>query len=244
MVIYRVGAILIKLLLFLTTVFAGENFEQLKGKTFTYPGPNCFGVALYAAGINPIIRGVDLSEFKAVLKHQCSKTEDPLKGDIGVYSMENFDIIHAYYNYGEDTVLEKTGVDYLGEVTPIHIRDKSNSYHTFGYSKECVHYGGKDNPACYNTLEYYRCSDLEAETPTQITSIETSIDQILEEILNDKAIDYKKLFNRLHDLILDYESIIEQYGDGLDEILRARLKSYQLQFKFLPKPDSKKDLVS
>lgn len=242
MVIYGFGVILIKLLLLLTTVFAGENLEQLKGKTFKYPGPNCFGVALYAAGINPIIRGVDLSEFKAVLKHQCSKTEEPLKGDLGVYSMNNFDIIHAYYNYGEDTVLEKTGVDYLGEVTPIHIRDKSNSYHTFGYSKECVYYGGKDNPACYNALEYYRCTDLEAEIPTEITTIEIRIDQILEIVLNDVEIDMSLSYKELDALIKSYEKAIEKHGEGFDEILRARLKSYQLQLKFLPKPQ--KDLIS
>lgn len=177
---------IIKLITILISItFANEKIDSLKGKTFAYAGPNCFGVALYAAGINPIIRAVDVSEFKAVLKHQCSKVKTPKPGDIGVYSVKDFDIIHAFYNYDEDTVLEKTGVDYIGK-TPIHIRDKEHSYHTFGYSKECLRYGGKGNPQCYNPLDYYQCEDLDAVIPAQITAVEEKIDSILENLLSAK----------------------------------------------------------
>lgn len=213
-------------------VQAEVDIEQLSGRTFAYPGPNCFGVALYASGINPTIRGVDVKEINAILKHQCHEITEPQRGDIGTYSVKNYDIIHAFYHVSENLILEKTGVDYVGP-TPIYLREQTISHQIFGVEQNCLRYGG-NLETCSNDLKYFRCGELDGVLPDSITRKQIQIETIFEELLAERVeetiLNQKK--EELGILINEYRELIQSTGQDFEEILQARLISYQKQVQF------------
>ncbi|MCF8060030.1 MAG: hypothetical protein K9K67_12085 [Bacteriovoracaceae bacterium] len=202
--------------------------ENLEGSTFEYLGPNCFGVAMLASGQIDSIRGIDLKEFEVFIKNSCKEVSTPKRGDIGTFH-NGQSYIHAFFNLGNDLVLEKTGVDYMGK-TPIHLRDISHTIYTFEASSECRRYGGGSRD-CYNRLRYFRCSINNEELPDALKAIEDKIFLTFSEYLN-KGLSSLSL-PELEELISEYSALIESQSDANMETLLARLESVRKQFQFL-----------
>lgn len=205
-------------------VAQARNLEDLEGLTFAYPGPNCFGVAMYANENLSEIRGVDLNEFSAFVASSCEPVSHPEVGDIGTFH-NGTDFIHAFVFLGEGVVLEKTGVDYMGK-TPIHMRSIEHTIYTFEASPECRRWGGGSRD-CYNTLEYFRCDKGNTHLNDELLKLETSIEKLFAEILAGKV--GIALLDKVSHLIKTYEVAIADSGDDL---LRGRLESFQKQFQF------------
>lgn len=171
------------------------------------------------------IRGVDLNEFSAFVASQCVPVETPERGDIGTFH-NGSDFIHAFIYLDKDTVLEKTGVDYLGK-TPIHVRSIEHTIYTFEASPECRRWGGGSRD-CYNTLAYYRCSTGPTHLNENLLALEEQIEKVFAEILNGQL---------TVDLIKEAEALIKNYEinilDSGDELLEGRLESFQKQLLFL-----------
>lgn len=215
---------------------ASQNLSsQFEGRTFTYAGPNCFGVALSAANVNSIIRGVDVGEFKEVLKLACVKVDSASAGVIGVYSVPNFDIIHAFYFLDPSTVIEKTGVDTVLGKTKVQVRSFDHTYATFGYSKECVFYGGKENPDCYNQLDYYRCDPKLVEMNVALDAIDLQISSRMSLLLNQPKFPSEVSVNQLKELDLlinEFSYQIEFLDEKIKPFAASKLKSFQLQMEY------------
>lgn len=197
--------------------------ESLAGKTFAHPGPNCFGVAMYVSQSIHTIRGVDLKEFTAFVDSYCETVAKPMRGDIGTFRNQT-DFIHAFVYLGNDLVLEKTGVDYLGK-TPIHKRNISHTIYTFEASPECRRWGAGSGD-CYNTLNYFRCAQAVNQPYSTVSLLEEKIELIFEEVLSGNP----RQFTELSGLIQEYKRVVEKEDDPL---LRGRLESYQKQLEFI-----------
>ncbi len=224
------------LLLFIQLSYAQGSFpENLAGKTFQYLGPNCFGVAMLANGALSSIRGVDLLEFESFIKLNCKSVRRPKRGDIGTFH-NGQSFIHAFYYLGNDLVLEKTGVDYMGK-TPIHLRDIGHTIYSFEASQECRRYGGGSR-SCYNDLEYFRCQPTSPISRSRtLISLENEITKSFSEYLNIGH--SPKSLQQLGELIHQYFSLIEELSDDDSmsrdhlEALKARLLSFEKQLLFI-----------
>jgi hypothetical protein len=207
--------------------FSNTEFRDLEGKVFNYPGPNCFGVAMFANDNVRTIRGVDLEEFSFFVMASCQRVESPLAGDIGTFH-NGQDFIHAFMYLGNDLVLEKTGVDYLGQ-TPIHIRDISHTIYTFEASPECRRYGRGDR-SCYNKLAFYRCQKGVSHYGETLSSLEEKIESGFKSLLEGEGI-LEEVVIELKELISDYERRVSL--EPSNPILSGRVISFQKQLLFL-----------
>ncbi len=185
----------------------------LLNKTFSYAGPNCFGSALYGAGVYEHIRGVDVGEFSHVLKTSCSEVKTPETGDIGVYEVSDFAPIHAFMYLNEEVAYEKQGVDYVG-ATPIRLIALSDLKYRAEADVFCRRYGDE---SCHNKLKYFRCSYY--EKPSQLLELEGKIELMIRGLKSFSADELLKAYEDLKSL------------ESLDESLLVSL-SEQLKFIF------------
>lgn len=169
--------IISSLMLLLSGFALGEavDFEKYDGLVFSQAGPNCFGSALKLAGHYPTFRGVDADEFQAFLDLACTVTENPKRGDIGVYVTPGFGPIHAFIYVNETVGMDKPGVDYMGK-TPVSLRPYERIDYHFLAPPECRRYSPKDLSLCSNQKIFYSC-DLAAMN--------------LRESVNDSVVDYQ-----------------------------------------------------
>lgn len=205
---------------------AQRNLQSLEGLTFAKPGPNCFGVAMYANDNIRTIRGVDLAEFKAFIPEFCEAVEVPKPGDIGTFQSGD-EFIHAFLYLGDDLVLEKTGVDYVGK-TPIHIRNIAHTIYTFEASPECRRYGGGSRE-CYNQLQYFRCQKGLEEGERELSLLEEKIEKNFYDIL-EGGVPYSARLDLLHSLLERYEEALNV--SGASALTLGRLTSYKKQILF------------
>jgi hypothetical protein len=215
---------LLSLLFILNNPSFASRLELLAGKTFSYPGPNCFGVSMYANGNISQIRGVDLLEFSEFVIGQCEEVDEPQKGDLGTFH-NGSDFIHAFVFMGDGLVLEKTGVDYLGK-TPIHLRDISHTIYTFEASPECRRWGGGSRD-CYNTLKYFRCQSGPGHDHRALNELEIEIEMLFSKVLEGRGT--QKIMEKLKGLISKYN---EQAEVSDEPLIKARLESFKKQLLF------------
>jgi hypothetical protein len=215
-----------------------SSFSDLDGQVFDYPGPNCFAVAMMGSGHLPKIRGVDVTEFSEFLNSSCIQVKTPQKGDIGVFhSPDKTMLVHAYVYIDQNTVMEKTGVDYVGQ-TPIHIRDVAHTFSIFEADPLCKRYSPVGNRDCYNVHSYYTCP--KNDVKTNISEALKESMHIINTFLEDALTGELKLNNgNLKSLELDiinFEKLIA--GDtslSNDQInyLKSIHVSYEKQYYFL-----------
>lgn len=219
-----------KLLILLFLVFSQSLFAQyegLEGKTFNHPGPNCFGVAMYANQNIRTVRGVDLKEFSAFVPKNCEAVTDPEAGDIGTFH-NGVDFIHAFIYLGNELVLEKTGVDYLGK-TPVQIRNMAHTIYTFEASPECRRWGNGSRD-CYSDLQYYRCTKGLGTADQAIQNLEERIEEEFKQLLEGNASVEERIV-QLVEMVDEYEKQISTISN--DPLLEGRLVSFRKQIKFL-----------
>lgn len=197
--------------------------ENLEGSTYEFPGPNCFGVAMHATGHNQTVRGVDVLEFEAFISEACEEVEVPVKGDIGTFSSQG-NFIHAFTYLGEDMVLEKTGVDYLGK-TPILLREISHTIYTFEASPECRRYGNGSRD-CYNDLTYYRCQK-QADAQGEVGILESEIEAGFSFLLEGKGSPEPHLKAK----ISRFKELVKSLNLGLSS--QGKAVSYSKQYIFI-----------
>jgi hypothetical protein len=226
----------IRIHLFLTFVlsfnvfsFEERRLEELAGLTFAYPGPNCFGVAMYANNNTTTIRGVDLNEFTAFIQAKCVAVQNPIRGDIGTFH-NGHDFIHAFIDLGDGLVLEKTGVDYLGK-TPVHVRDFSHTRYIFEASVECRRWGA-GSKECYNELQYFRCSQGWPHSYQNLKQWEIAIEKAFSQWLTLDSFE-KPSKSMVAQLINEYESEILKNNLNDQEFLLGRSESFKKQLAFL-----------
>ncbi len=206
-----------------------SNYQDLHGKTFAHPGPNCFGVALYANGNTSTIRGVDLKEFSSFVENHCQEIEEPTRGAIGTFH-NGRDFIHAFIELGNGLVLEKTGVDYLGQ-TPVHVRDFSHTRYTFEASPECRRWGGGSRD-CFNDLKYFDCSKEWPHSHQILKEQELLIEKAFSGWLSPNS-NQRISKAEIANLIIDYERKIMGGEFADQEFLLGRLESFEKQLLFL-----------
>ena len=213
-------------------LFNVHSFSEYNGLTFKHLGPNCFGSALKIAGHYQYFRGVDAQEFAHYISNYCEETDIPTKGDIGVFTTPGSDyVVHAFVQINEDTVVEKSGVDYLG-VTPIKVQSLETTLFVFKSSYECKRFSG-NHPSCQNDLKYYSCAQPGLNLSERFQELTKQFEEKLESVL------IQGLEQSDTDLINQLFSSLksEIYKQTLNEkdkkYLSSKMVSYEKQLQFL-----------
>lgn len=228
------------LLVFVTQIQAIEfsSYDDLDGKVFSYPGPNCFAVAMIGTGHISQIRSVDVTEFHEFLKSSCIEVKTPQKGDIGVFfSPDKKTLIHSYLYISEDLVMEKTGVDYVGQ-TPIYIRNPTHTFSIFEADPLCKRYSPPGNRDCYNVHRYFACpkNNLRSNLPEKIKALMESIEIYFDNVLTGARDLTAGNMSILETEIDNYKALVNSESnlskDQKNYLLSIHV-SYEKQFFFL-----------
>ena len=223
-------------LVFIFLSLSLNAFQQFDGVTFDQSGPNCFGSALKIAGHYKTFRGVDTPEFEAFLELACERTQNPSTGDIGVFAPKNYAATHAFVYIDQNLVIDKPGVDYIGQ-TPVSIRRHSQMDHIFLASMECRRYSGHDISLCANEKKYFKCDSKKLKkAPRSYSAHFQSLEQEIGRLLNQDVSQVKKesLLKKINHLEnqLDREIQRVQMSEKEINFLRFQIESLLKQTQF------------
>jgi len=198
------------------------RLQILVGQTFEQQGPNCFAAALNGAGVYTSFRGISEREFSAVLEAACQKVDEPVFGDIGVYSSEGFGYVHAFLYVDEQTAFEKPGVDYVGQ-TPIRLQHQNSVDYVHMASPECRRFGDE---TCHNQKSFFRCGSVQFSS--KFSAVLGKLDLIL-----NKALHSQKVSVATEDVIRGlYAELSGVVGSDLEEVVLESVEKQMLFFKF------------
>jgi hypothetical protein len=215
---------------------ASSSFENFEGKVFAQPGPNCFATALRLGGFYSTFRAVGKEEFESFLSLACREESSPRSGDLGVFITPGFGAIHAVLILEDGFVIQKPGVDYMGQ-TPIQRRGLEQVKFIYGASAECRRYSSGDLSLCSNQLKFYRCEKPDLSLGfyrRSVEQFELRLAWSLEEktvSLSEVAMLKKKLESLKRELTLS--SWIFLISNEELQYFRAQLSSLENQILFL-----------
>jgi hypothetical protein len=213
-----------------------RDFEENAGRTFSTPGPNCFGTALRMLGFNSSFRGVGIKEFTALTQLACHPVAKPQFGDIGVFETPRFGFVHAYIYISADQGFDKPGVDSLVGTSSVDFRHLYHITYAHLMSPECRQYA-PDTSVCSNLHYYLHCDALNLNSSVELQKHNQKIletEAQIENLLQKKkysAVEVLALEKSIRELEQQLTAITKETPE-VSFYLQSRLLSLNDQLKF------------